>query len=175
MKLSNTDLQAIRERLTTYPVQAQADLLKLLECVSDKQATKRQAKPVGYSPTFEQAWAAYPRKVGKADAYKTWCARLVDGLTEDQLLRITQAYIKDQKAKSGYDVKYVLHFATLFGAQSRRYEDYIQQPVSNPTQEPDWWEPAQKLIRDMPLMERIKSGVPTPLPDRLNVDKNFGR
>lgn len=56
-------------------------------------ATPAKAVPkASYPEGFEKFWDAYPRKVGKGEAYKKYCARVNDGWGENELLEAAVAY-----------------------------------------------------------------------------------
>lgn len=118
-------------------------------------------------------WPA-ERRSGKADAYNTLLKRIEEGHTEEALIRCGEMYLQSLK-KKGTEIQYYLLMATFFGPIKRRYEDFIDEASIDPTQEPDWWESAKKLIRNMSPSERATYGVPYPLPKRLDYRSNFGR
>ena len=45
-----------------------------------------------YSKAFEEFWKAYPRKIGKGEAYKKYKARLNDGWSKAELLEAAKNY-----------------------------------------------------------------------------------
>jgi hypothetical protein len=86
---------------------------------------------VAYSPEFEAAWAAYPKRAGgnpKKRAFAKYQSALqAEGVTEAELLRSTENYDAycDSEKKAG--TQYVLQTQTFF--TDERWRDFLQ-PVS---------------------------------------------
>lgn len=141
-------------------------------------APKRASKaPVGYLASFLRIWMLWPqsKRTGKAEAYAAFLARLKESnLTEEILCRCAELYIAECVSKQTEAIYYLMP-ASFFGSKKRRFEDYLDRASSRVEDEPDWWQPAGKLIRDMSVYERSKFGVPNPLPARLDYGKNFGK
>lgn len=76
------------------------------------------------APNFDQVWSTYPRKIEKAAAYKAYCARLVDGYSEDELLKATQAYAEECKQKNR-EQQYIKQGKTFFGPNTP-FVDYLK-------------------------------------------------
>lgn len=76
-----------------------------------------------YCMHFEKFWSVYPRKKEKAKAYKTYCARLKDGFSEDELLQAAQGYAAEC-CKEGRAEKYIKLCATFLSA-STPFTDYL--------------------------------------------------
>lgn len=70
---------------------------------------------------FANLWAVYPRKVGKADAYKAVVARIRAGVHPDDLHAATLAYAR---LRAGEDPSFTMHPKTFFGS-SERFRDYL--------------------------------------------------
>ncbi|HHS9579441.1 TPA: conserved phage C-terminal domain-containing protein, partial [Raoultella planticola] len=67
---------------------------KSIGASADASAPARPAKQ-DYSPEFETAWDAYPKRAGgnsKAGAFKAWKARLKDGVKPDDMLAGVKRY-----------------------------------------------------------------------------------
>ena len=76
--------------------------------------------PVG----FENFWDAYPRKVGKGEAYKKYCARVNDGWSEKELLDAAVAYaVSVEQNKT--DKQFIKHPKT-FLSDSTPFTDYLK-------------------------------------------------
>jgi len=70
---------------------------------------------------FDQVWALYPRKIGKAAAQKAFRARLREGVALGDLITATEAYAANQR---GLDATYTMHGSTFFGP-NERWKDYL--------------------------------------------------
>ena len=85
---------------------------------------------VQYEPEFERAWAIYPRRVAKRQAYRAWKARLNDRLddgrpiTADMLLEATRAYAEECR-RLRREPQYIMHGSTFWGP-SHRFADYLR-------------------------------------------------
>lgn len=72
-------------------------------------------KPQEYSTQFEELWASYYGEKGvKAEAYKTYKARLKDGWTHQQLLQAVLSYAAQEK-RNGTEKRYVKRVKTFLG------------------------------------------------------------
>ena len=97
---------------TVSNLEAQVSIDKSKNSISNK-----------YSRHFEEFWSIYPRKSEKAKAYKSYCARLKDGFSEDELLSAATAYSAECK-KDGREQKYIKLGAT-FLSTSTPFTDYL--------------------------------------------------
>lgn len=76
-----------------------------------------------YAPVFEQFWEAYPRKIGKGEAYKKYNARRKDGYSDKELLEAAKAYaIQCRKLKT--EKEFIKHPKT-FLSDSLPFLDYL--------------------------------------------------
>ena len=75
-----------------------------------------------YSPEFEVFWTEYPRKINKAGAFKTWKARLKEGVTAETLMTCLGNYKAKLKADKT-EPNFILHAKTFLNA-GHRFEDY---------------------------------------------------
>lgn len=76
-----------------------------------------------YAPAFEGFWEAYPRKIGKGDAYKKYKARRNDGYSDEELLRAAKNYAHQCK-KLGTQKEYIKHPKT-FLSESLPFLDFL--------------------------------------------------
>ena len=76
-----------------------------------------------YKPTFEEFWNAYPKKEGKAEAYKKYNARLKDGWSEIDLLRAAKnyAYVVNRQRT---EMQYIKH-AKTFLSENTPFTDFL--------------------------------------------------
>ncbi|HII3170267.1 TPA: helix-turn-helix domain-containing protein [Klebsiella michiganensis] len=92
-------------------------------------APARPAKQ-DYSPEFETAWQAYPKRAGgnsKAAAFKAWKTRLKDGVKPEDMLAGVKRYAAYARATGSVGTQYVKQAATFFGPD-RHFEESWQAP-----------------------------------------------
>lgn len=87
------------------------------------------AKPAKgeYSPEFETAWQAYPKRTGgnpKNSAYKAWNARLREGVSPDVILEGVKRYAAFVTATGKVGSEYVKQAATFFGPDKHFNESW---------------------------------------------------
>ncbi|HAU3136266.1 TPA: GntR family transcriptional regulator [Salmonella enterica subsp. diarizonae] len=96
---------------------------------ADAPAPARSAKQ-DYSPEFETAWQAYPKRVGgnsKSAAWKHWKARLKDGVKPEDMLAGVKRYAAYCQTTANIGTQYVKQAATFFGPD-RHFEESWQTP-----------------------------------------------
>lgn len=93
-------------------------------------ATPAKTVPkASYPEGFEKFWDAYPRKVGKGEAHKKYCARVNDGWGENELLEAAVAYaVSVEQNKT--DKQFIKHPKT-FLSDATPFTDYLKH--SEPT------------------------------------------
>ena len=92
-------------------------------------APARSAKQ-DYSPEFETAWQAYPKRAGgnsKSGAFKAWKARLKDGVNPEDMLAGVKRYAAYARATGSVGTQYVKQAASFFGPD-RHFEESWQAP-----------------------------------------------
>ena len=92
-------------------------------------APTRSAKQ-DYSPEFEKAWQAYPKRAGgnsKAAAFKAWNSRLKDGVKPEVMLAGVKRYAAFARATGSAGTQYVKQAASFFGPD-RHFEESWQAP-----------------------------------------------
>ncbi|MCZ6084090.1 helix-turn-helix domain-containing protein [Escherichia coli] len=98
---------------------------------ADASAPARSARQE-YSPEFEQAWLAYPKRAGgnsKSAAFKAWKARLREGIKPETMLDGVRRYAAWVRATGNTGTQFVKQAATFFGPD-RHFEDFWQQPAA---------------------------------------------
>lgn len=85
-----------------------------------------KSAPQPYQDEFEQVWKAYPRKIGKAAAYKVFVARMRSGVSLQELLQATENYADTRR---GEPDTFTMHGSTFFGS-SLRYQDFLDNGVA---------------------------------------------
>ncbi|HBQ5642591.1 TPA: DNA-binding protein [Klebsiella variicola] len=96
---------------------------------ADASAPVRSAKQ-DYSPDFETAWQAYPKRAGgnsKSGAFKAWKARLKDGVKPEDMLAGVKRYAAYARATGSIGTQFVKQAATFFGPD-RHFEESWQVP-----------------------------------------------
>ena len=78
-------------------------------------------KPKPYENEFEELWALYPRRVGKAKAYTKLVALLRSGTPLSEIKLAPTHYAR---LRQGQDNNYTLHAATFWGP-GERWKDYL--------------------------------------------------
>lgn len=94
-----------------------------------------QNPDIAYTPAFELFWDAYPRKVGKGDAYKKYKARRNDGFSDAQLLSAAENY-KKECDKCNTEKMYIKHPKT-FLSDSLPFLDFLPKKLMEPVTAPN--------------------------------------
>lgn len=85
---------------------------------SAKAAEPSRTGKQDYSPDFEGAWQAYPKRSGannKSAAWKAWCARLKAGVASEAMMAGVHRYAAYVQATGKAGTEYVKQAATFFG------------------------------------------------------------
>lgn len=85
-----------------------------------------------YSPEFETAWQAYPKRAGgnpKPSAFKAWKARLREGVTPENLLEGVKRYAAYVRATGSTGTQFVKQAATFFGPDRHFEESWLAPPA----------------------------------------------
>ncbi|WP_228351059.1 MULTISPECIES: hypothetical protein [Limnobaculum] len=86
-----------------------------------------------YSDEFEKAWSIYPKREGsnpKKDAYRSWNARLKEGVTSEEMLQGVIAYAEFCKEKKQLNTAYVMQAKRFFGSENEFQSDWKVSPIS---------------------------------------------
>ncbi len=97
-----------------------------LTIISDDQKVEdkpKKPKSNDYTPEFEEAWAAYPRKTAKVHAFASYKARITAGVSPEELLKATENYARIMR-KRQTETGYMLHGSTFYGPHER-WKDYL--------------------------------------------------
>jgi hypothetical protein len=89
----------------------------------EQQAARSTAK---HADRFEEFWASYPVKKGRADALKTWAAKKLDAIADQIIADVKQRIAADRQWLAGY----APHGSTYING--RGWEDAIE-PVRSAT------------------------------------------
>lgn len=90
---------------------------------SDGEGTTEKPKELAYTTAFEEFWDAYPRKIGKGEAYKKYQTRRKDGFSDAELLEAAKNYALDC-AKRKTEKEYIKHPKT-FLSDNLPFTDYL--------------------------------------------------
>jgi hypothetical protein len=93
--------------------------------------------PVSYSDEYESFWKAYPRKIGKSQAYKAYRARIREGADHADILKAVANYAA---TVAGKDLAYVKHPSTFLNPDWR---DWLT--LASALTSPDYESQLQKL------------------------------
>ena len=93
------------------------------ETVLTKESSKETTQKK-YTEAFETFWNDYPRKVDKGGAFKTWTARLKEGVDPQELMSCLVNYKKKLKADKT-EPSFILHAKTFLNAD-HRHEDFAE-------------------------------------------------
>ena len=96
----------------------------------DESVRVRSNRPE-YSPEFEQAWLAYPKRAGgnsKSAAFKAWKARLNDGVNSETMLEGVKRYAGWVSAMGNSGTQFVKQAVTFFGPD-RHFEESWEVPA----------------------------------------------
>lgn len=77
-----------------------------------------------YPEGFEKFWTVYPRKVGKGEAYKKFCARVKDGWSEAELIEAATRYAESVRQKKT-DEEFIKHPKT-FLSDTTPFTDFLK-------------------------------------------------
>ncbi|EGI88963.1 helix-turn-helix domain-containing protein [Shigella dysenteriae] len=97
---------------------------------ADESVRVRSNRPE-YSPEFEQAWLAYPKRTGgnsKSAAFKVWKARLNEGVNPETMLEGVKRYAGWVSAMGNSGTQFVKQAVTFFGPD-RHFEESWEVPA----------------------------------------------
>ncbi|MCW2485744.1 replication protein [Candidatus Symbiopectobacterium sp. NZEC127] len=117
------------ETYTEITTQITTEIKNTIGTPADAAMPSRPAKQE-YSPEFETAWQAYPKRAGgnpKHSAWKHWNARLREGITPEAMLEGVKRYAAFVTATGKLGTEYVKQAATFFGPD-RHFEEPWQAP-----------------------------------------------
>lgn len=117
---------------------------------ADRDDKFQHGKRHEYPEEFESFWSAYPRKIGKREAFRNWeTRRKRDRISPEDMVKAAQHYAEECRLK-GTDIKYIKHPATFLGPNMHflEYVDGIpeaagiktpsKKPSPQPREAPSW-------------------------------------
>ena len=105
---------------------------------ADESVRVRSNRPE-YSPEFEQAWLAYPKRAGgnsKSAAFKAWKARLNEGVNPETMLEGVKRYAGWVSAMGNSGTQFVKQAVTFFGPD-RHFEESWEVPAASAARRED--------------------------------------
>ena len=92
--------------------------------------TPKVKSSTDYSPAFEEAWQAYPKRSGgnnKLSAFKAWNARIKQGVKPETMLEGVKRYAAFMASEGKIGTSFVKQATTFFGPD-RHFEEAWQTP-----------------------------------------------
>jgi phage replisome organizer N-terminal domain protein len=121
-------LKAEKEGLSaSKPIDLPKDKIDERTDSPDTKTTVEKGESDRYSKDFEEWWKAYPRKIGKADAYRKYKTRIKDGWSHGELMEAAVNYSDDVK-KTNTDQQYIKHPKT-FLSDTTPFTDFLKKGV----------------------------------------------
>ncbi|EOC0702571.1 hypothetical protein ACIU3Q_005787 [Salmonella enterica subsp. enterica serovar Kokomlemle] len=121
--------QPLPETTTEITQETTTEIKNTSGTSADAAMPTRTAKQ-NYSPEFEAAWQAYPKRAGgnsKSAAWKYWKARLKDGVKPEDMLAGVKRYAAYCQLTGNTGTQFVKQAATFFGPD-RHFEESWQAP-----------------------------------------------
>lgn len=116
----------------------------------EQEPEPKKAKP-RYEQPFEEFWKAYPRRVGKGEAYAKYKARLNDGWTDEQLIEAARKYAYECE-KQHTEMQYIKH-AKTFLSDKTPFTDYLPRGLNGTGMLPTQMSGASKATDDDPFAD----------------------
>ena len=99
-----------------------------------------------YPVPFEAFWQAYPRQIGKGEAYKKYQARRKDGYSDDDLIEAAKNYARDCR-KRKTEKEYIKHPKT-FLSDNLPFLDYLPKNNTKSQEAPSSSNPCEEWRDD---------------------------
>lgn len=113
----------VRIECTLAEFQRLKEMFPEISEVKIKGASQPQkSREEAYPREFEQLWAVYPRREGKSDAFRSWNARIGEGIPHEMLTRCAKNY-GDCMRQERTEAKFILQPATFLGP-NKRWQDW---------------------------------------------------
>ena len=131
-----------QENYQTQPVSEEEmeQLLQKLGPIIPHEEEQKKLQNIDYPEGFNQFWDAYPRKVGKGDAYKKYKARINSGWKPEELTEAAKNYA-NKVVRERTEKQYIKHPKT-FLSDTEPFTDFLPKkvetkPVVNSSEEDD--------------------------------------
>ena len=96
--------------------------------------TPKVKSSTDYSPAFEEAWQAYPKRSGgnnKLSAFKAWNARIKQGVKPETMLAGVKRYAAFMASEGKIGTSFVKQAATFFGPDKHFDEPWLVETQEN--------------------------------------------
>ena len=96
--------------------------------------TPKVKSSTDYSPAFEEAWQAYPKRSGgnnKLSAFKAWNARIKQGVKPETMLEGVKRYAAFMASEGKIGTSFVKQAATFFGSDKHFDEPWLVETQEN--------------------------------------------
>ncbi|EBJ8256671.1 hypothetical protein R628_10045 [Salmonella enterica subsp. enterica serovar Enteritidis] len=96
--------------------------------------TPKVKSSTDYSPAFEEAWQAYPKRSGgnnKLSAFKAWNARIKQGVKPETMLEGVKRYAAFMASEGKIGTSFVKQAATFFGPYKHFDEPWLVETQEN--------------------------------------------
>lgn len=96
--------------------------------------TPKVKSSADYSPAFEEAWQAYPKRSGgnnKLSAFKAWNARIKQGVKPETMLEGVKRYAAFMASEGKIGTSFVKQAATFFGPDKHFDEAWLVETTAN--------------------------------------------
>lgn len=96
--------------------------------------TPKVKSSTDYSPAFEEAWQAYPKRSGgnnKLSAFKAWNARIKQGVKPETMLEGVKRYAAFMVSEGKIGTSFVKQAATFFGPDKHFDEAWLVETTAN--------------------------------------------
>ncbi|WMA18243.1 hypothetical protein QPR59_09080 [Enterobacter hormaechei] len=96
--------------------------------------TPKVKSSIDYSPAFEEAWQAYPKRSGgnnKLSAFKAWNARIKQGVKPETMLEGVKRYAAFMASEGKIGTSFVKQAATFFGPDKHFDEPWLVETQEN--------------------------------------------
>ncbi|MBC6322379.1 hypothetical protein H9R40_03855 [Enterobacter kobei] len=96
--------------------------------------TPKVKSSTDYSPAFEEAWQAYPKRSGgnnKLSAFKAWNARIKQGVKPEMMLEGVKRYAAFMASEGKIGTSFVKQAATFFGPDKHFDEAWLVETTAN--------------------------------------------
>ncbi|HDT2139294.1 hypothetical protein [Enterobacter asburiae] len=96
--------------------------------------TPKVKSSTDYSPAFEEAWQAYPKRSGgnnKLSAFKAWNARIKQGVKPETMLEGVKRYAAFMASEGKISTSFVKQAATFFGPDKHFDEPWLVETQEN--------------------------------------------
>lgn len=134
--------------------------------------TPKVKSSTDYSPAFEEAWQAYPKRSGgnnKLSAFKAWNARIKQGVKPEAMLAGVKRYAAFMTSEGKIGTSFVKQAATFFGPDKHFEEAWLVEIPANkaPTRQDqsryEWYakpnDGSAEVFISQAAIDRMKRGV----------------